>query len=468
LKEVAGMGHSRKRTLGNGKTRYTAYYDDIKGRRRSAGTFPSKKAADDSWRDKEAELRRGRHRDPSHGRMTLEKYVREKWLPDHQMELTTREKYTYYLDRHILPELGPMRMIDILPEHVRGWVTGMVAKKASPWVIQYCKYSILNAIFSTALNDEVIYIHPSRGVNVPSVPDAPRTIVTPEQFDALYLALQDPDYQLLVETDIESGLRWGELTELRVKDLDVATRMLTVCRKVVQINRRFHPEGKRFLVTPYPKGKKSRRLKLSKQIVNKLQAHIQAHGLGPEDLLFVRRNQARPRLRVVPISEDLGLTEPNAKGRQYRHGTTSAYNAAPCRCEHCRHAYALYRAGRRAAGKDDPRKPRIPDDDDHISRQWFRRMIWKPALEAAHLGVSPRAHDLRHSHASWLLHGGADLEVVKERLGHASIITTQKYLHTLPEADDTAVDAFEKIRNRSQKKENEQKGKIKQEAEEAG
>ena len=35
---------------------------------------------------------------------------------------------------------------------------------------------------------------------------------------------------------------------------------------------------------------------------------------------------------------------------------------------------------------------------------------------------------LRHAHASWLLAGGADLQVVKERLGHSSIVTTQKYL----------------------------------------
>ena len=41
----------------------------------------------------------------------------------------------------------------------------------------------------------------------------------------------------------------------------------------------------------------------------------------------------------------------------------------------------------------------------------------------------PRFHDLRHSHASWLLAGGADLQVVKERLGHASIMTTQRYLN---------------------------------------
>ena len=54
---------------------------------------------------------------------------------------------------------------------------------------------------------------------------------------------------------------------------------------------------------------------------------------------------------------------------------------------------------------------------------------------------------MRHAHASWLLAGGADLQVVKERLGHASISTTEKYLHSLPTADETALDALTRIRN---------------------
>ena len=44
-------------------------------------------------------------------------------------------------------------------------------------------------------------------------------------------------------------------------------------------------------------------------------------------------------------------------------------------------------------------------------------------------------HDLRHTHASWLLAGGSDLKSVMERMGHSQIQTTQKYPHALPEAD---------------------------------
>jgi len=83
----------------------------------------------------------------------------------------------------------------------------------------------------------------------------------------------------------------------------------------------------------------------------------------------------------------------------------------------------------------------------HVS--WFRSRVWLPARDKAGLDYAVRPHDLRHAHASWLLAGGADIQVVKERLGHGSIVTTQKYLHSLPEADDAAVDAFSKIRHRS-------------------
>jgi integrase len=442
--------------------RYTAYFVDVRGRERSAGTFANQKDADKAWQRAEGRVAEGRLGDLKRSRQTFGRYVLEEWLPNHVMELRTREVYVTYLERVILPTFGPMRMIDILPFHVREWVvnfqkgTAEIAPalpgqrktiKNSPGVIRSCMV-ILSAIFTTALNDLIVYLHPCKGVKTPPVPKKVRQIITPEQFDELYGALSDETMRLLVETGIESGLRWGELTELRVKDLDRRTRTLIVSRVVVEPMIRFQIDGVRFVVKDYPKDKEHRRLRLSKPIVDKIDEHIEALELGPDDLVFALRGMPSRPPRTALDPSTLGLTEPNAKGRQYRHGTTTAYGMAPCRCQNCKDACANYRAQRRAIGKDNPRPPRRPTTDGHIPRSWFRAHVWEPARARAGLEPTLRFYDLRHAHASWLLAGGADIQVVKERLGHSSILTTQKYLHSLPEADDAAVDAFTKIRRR--------------------
>ena len=67
-----------------------------------------------------------------------------------------------------------------------------------------------------------------------------------------------------------------------------------------------------------------------------------------------------------------------------------------------------------------------------VSRQnaW---LIIKKAAERAELKVEISPHTLRHSFATHLLEGGADVRVVQELLGHASVATTQ--LYTLVTAD---------------------------------
>jgi integrase len=186
----------------------------------------------------------------------------------------------------------------------------------------------------------------------------------------------------LVLTEIETGLRWGELIALRPRYVDFLRRTITVEETIVEVSKKHSPTGERHLVKSYPKDDEPRVLGARPNLLDVLAAQIERLNLGRDDLLF-------------PSTETAG-------------------------------------------GKP-------------LSRNTFRTRYWLPALAKAGLGVHMRMHDLRHAHASWLLAGGTDLKTVMDRLGHSQIQTTQKYLHTLPEADEQALAALTRIESRARR-----------------
>lgn len=94
------------------------------------------------------------------------------------------------------------------------------------------------------------------------------------------------------------------------------------------------------------------------------------------------------------------------------------------------------------------------DDDEFLFRgpngglltnSYATERILRPAIKSS--GVRTFGwHDLRHSHASWLIMMGVPLTVIQYRLGHSSIrVTSDVYGHLQPDAWQVAADAVDTV-----------------------
>jgi integrase/recombinase XerD len=70
---------------------------------------------------------------------------------------------------------------------------------------------------------------------------------------------------------------------------------------------------------------------------------------------------------------------------------------------------------------------------NQMERSVVHRMV-KRACKRAGIDERASAHWLRHSHASHSLEAGCNLRLLQQSLGHASVTTTERYLHISPDA----------------------------------
>jgi len=269
-------------------TSYMGCYRDPAGKQRSAGTFPTSRAAERAACREELKVNDGQWHDTTHGKVTFRTYVETAWLPSRHIEPSTLAGYQSYLNRQFYPFFGSMPMNKILPSHIQEWVTTAAAGGLSASSIR--KYHMmLHSVFRRAVRDRIITFNPCEETELPKVVTQRRRTLTPDEYRRVLAAVPDR-YRLMVQVAVETGLRWGELIALRPGHLDFLHGTLTVEETIVEVPKRAAPNGQRMIVKPYPKDNEWRRMGLRPGLLDQLRDHIRDHELGTDDLLCATRD----------------------------------------------------------------------------------------------------------------------------------------------------------------------------------
>jgi integrase len=268
-------------------TRYAGIYRDPDGKKRSAGTYSSRREALRAANREEQKVLSGSWHDGSLGQITFRDYVEQEWLPHKHLEVTTRAAYSSYLNKQFYPAFGKRALNKVSPSVVQDWVTKAHAVGLSPRSIK--KYHVfLSSIFRRAVRDRILVFNPCDHTEVPKVIVRKTRTVTPQEFERLVRAVAS-HYRLLVETFIETGMRWGEVIALRPRHVDFLSRMVRVEDTIVETSKKNSPTGERFLVKPYPKNNEPRTFGVRQGWLDEVAAHIRTKSIGRDDLLFATR-----------------------------------------------------------------------------------------------------------------------------------------------------------------------------------
>ena len=261
-----------------------------------------------------------------------------------------------------------MPLARILPTTVQEWVTQAADRSLSPRSI--AKYHVmLHSVFARAVLDRIIAFNPCENTELPKGVVKKYRILTPAEFETVIVAIP-PRFKALVLTDIETGLRWGELVALRPRHVDSLRRTITVAETIVEVSKKDSPTGERMIVKPYPKDDEPRTLHISQDLLDTLAARITDLGLSRDDLLFPPRE----------IADGNPLSRGTFNTRFWRPAIREAGIDFPLRVHDLRHAHASWQSCRRGGPqrRHGPHGPRPDHDHPEVPPRPARRRREEP------------------------------------------------------------------------------------------
>lgn len=216
------------------------------------------------------------------------------WLAQRPLKARTIAHYRRLLDLLILPTFGNLRVSRITPQSVRVWYAGL--DKDTPTQRAHA-YALLKAVCKTAVDDDLLVANPCRVRGAGTARRVSRTVpATPAELATLIDVIPQR-YKAMTALAGWVGLRYGELIELRRKDIDRKNHTVKVTRAAVLV-------GGAIVVTTPKSDAGIRTVPIPPHVWPLVRDHLDAMGVtGKDALLFPAASDPTKHLRSGTLAK---------------------------------------------------------------------------------------------------------------------------------------------------------------------
>ena len=196
---------------------------------------------------------------------TLETYLAG-WLRDIESTVKQRtlENYAYFVNTHITPGLGKIKLKNLKPEKVGALIRDKRGSGLSSRTVQLI-HTVLGKALKDAVRDEILHRNVAAAVKPPKRTKKEMHPLSPEQARLFLDVAKEDRHHALYVVAVTAGLREGELLGLRWGDVDLDASKLAVKRQLTRTSDR--------LSFTAPKRGKTRLVRLTGHAVAALKDH---------------------------------------------------------------------------------------------------------------------------------------------------------------------------------------------------
>ena len=272
------MAHARLRNNG-----WQARWRIRTGKDASKDGFATEQAAIAFGHEQEQLEKRFKNTKTSELKLTVLEFVEEVWAGTLTVRKQTKLSYQRDLNSHILPEFGDVPMAKIKPVDVEKWAAMLKNQKGlSPRTVQK-QENLLASILKKAVENDYLHTTPFAKLKRPKAKK--KNKVTPMTFEQVtkLASLLPKQYRIVVWIGYYTAMRPSEALGLTWDQLDFVKNKITIDRQLSR-NRDFihEPEGLKTEAS-------ERTIGFAKELQALIQEHVDAYGLGPDNLILKSR-----------------------------------------------------------------------------------------------------------------------------------------------------------------------------------